>query len=109
MVSLLYAAGAFYLLWALYIVVMALQRAKRAGTLPLPSLILGFPLIVAGVVLDALVNIFVMTALLWERPKEWLVTARLKRHCGQPTWRGKIATWICHNLLDAFDPDGRHC
>lgn len=37
MVSLLYAAGAFYLLWALYIVVMALQRARRAGVLSTPA------------------------------------------------------------------------
>lgn len=98
-----------YLLWGLYIIVMALQRAKRAGTLPLASLVLGTPLIIAGVILDALVNIVVMTIVLLDRPREWLVTARLKRHCGQPTWRGKVSKWICHNLLDAFDPDGKHC
>ena len=109
MVSLLYAAGAFYLLWALYIVVMALQRARRAGVLSTPALVMGSPLLVCGVVLDALVNATLMTALLLEWPREWLVTARLKRHCGQPTWRGAIARWMCQNLLDTFDPDGRHC
>lgn len=101
--------AAFYALWALYIVVMALQRAKRAGTLSTTALVMGAPLIVCGLVLDALVNIILMTVLLLEWPKEWLVTARLKRHCGQPTWRGAIARWMCQNLLDTFDPDGRHC
>lgn len=107
--SLLTPFIAFYALWALYIVVMALQRARLAGTLSKAALVLGAPMIVAGIVLDALVNIFIMTVLLMELPKEWLVTARLKRHCGQSGWRGNISRWICHKLLDAFDPDGRHC
>lgn len=104
-----YAFGAFYLLWALYIVVMALQRARRAGTLSKAALALGAPLIVAGVLLDIAVNLLLMTVLMLEWPREWLVTARLKRHCGQPTWRGAVAGWMCHHLLDTFDPDGRHC
>lgn len=104
-----YVFGAAYLLWALYIIVMALQRARRDGTLSMPALILGAPLIVAGVALDAILNLTIMSAVMLERPKEWLVTARLKRHCGQPTWRGAIARWMCQNLLDTFDPDGRHC
>lgn len=109
MVGMLYAFGASYLLWALYIIVMSLQRARRDGTLSMPALILGAPLIVAGVALDAILNLTIMSAVMLERPKEWLVTARLKRHCGQPTWRGAIARWMCQNLLDTFDPDGRHC
>jgi len=104
-----YVFGAAYLLWALYIIVMSLQRARRDGTLSMPALILGAPLIVAGVALDAILNLTIMSAVMLERPKEWLVTARLKRHCGQPTWRGAIARWMCQNLLDTFDPDGRHC
>ncbi len=39
MVGMLYAAGAFYLLWALYIVAMALQRARRAGVLTTTALV----------------------------------------------------------------------
>lgn len=109
MVGMLYAAGAFYLLWALYIVAMALQRARRAGVLTTTALVMGSPLIVCGVLLDALVNATLMTALLLEWPREWLVTTRLKRHCGADTWRGAVARWVCHKLLDAFDPDGRHC
>lgn len=103
------ALAALYGLWALYIIVMALQRARRAGTLSRAAFALGAPLIVAGVLLDVLVNMVLMTALLLEWPREWLVTARLKRHCGADTWRGAVARWVCHKLLDAFDPDGRHC
>lgn len=107
--ALLFPVAAFYLLWALYIIVMSLQRARRDGTLSMPALILGAPLIVAGVVLDAIVNLTVMSVLMLELPREWLVTARLKRHCGMGTRRGSIARWMCQNLLDTFDPDGRHC
>lgn len=109
MMALLYPVAVLYLLWALYVIVMALQRARRAGTLSPVALALGLPLIAAGVALDALVNITVMSVLLLERPREWLVTARLKRHIGAGGWRASVCAWLCHHLLDAFDPDGRHC
>jgi len=42
-------------------------------------------------------------------PREWLVTDRLTRLHDRSDWRGRLARWICINLLDYFDPSGRHC
>jgi len=47
-----------------------------------------------------------------ELPREFTVTHRLRRYMTFPmrrTWRGAAAVWVCHNLLDIFDPDGKHC
>ena len=109
MMAILYALAAVYALWCHYVTVMALKRAKDAGTLSTAALVLGAPIAVTGIVLDALINIVVCTVILMEFPREWMVTSRLSRHKRAGGWRGVIAAWICENLLDAFDPDGCHC
>jgi len=61
-----------------------------------------------GYLLDILVNVFVMTFVMFELPKEFTVTARLKRHKNQSTgWRLSVAKWF-EPLLDPFDPSGDH-
>lgn len=106
----LYLISAVYLLWFFYLAVMNLARARDNGTLTKPALILGTPLFIIGYALDIAVNILVMTILFLELPKEWTVTGRVKRHIYHGSgWREKVAGWFCHNLLNAFDPDGKHC
>jgi len=39
---------------------------------------------------------------------EWTFTARLKRHRKAGGWRGKVATWICKEMLNPFTVGG-HC
>ena len=97
-----------------YLAVMSLYQAMREGKVDKGTMTykVFFALWVApGLALDYLVNLTLGTALFQELPqRRWeLVTHRLKRHCGQDTWRGKMATWICHKMLDKFDPRGRHC
>lgn len=100
-----YSALSLYVLCIFYLAVMNLSRAKQAGTLTKTALVLGLPIFLIGYGIDILVNIFVMTPLFIELPKEWTVTGRLKRHLYQSTgWREKIAAWFCSNLLNAFDP-----
>lgn len=106
---LLGALCAFYLLWVAYLAVMNLKRAAQARTIGTTAWLLGLPLVVVAYVLDVVVNWAVMTLALLEWPREWTVTARLKRHCGTATWRGAVARFVCHQLLDTFDPSGRHC
>jgi hypothetical protein len=99
-----------YATWFFYLAAMNLIRAKDAGTLSLPSKILGWPIVVVGITIDMLVNLIIMTVLLLEIPKEWLVTARLSRHIKDSTgFRKAIAVFICTKLLDTFDPSGTHC
>ncbi|MET3132224.1 hypothetical protein AAKU55_002494 [Oxalobacteraceae bacterium GrIS 1.11] len=105
-----YAFLALYALWLLYLAVMNLQRARDAGTLSRPARCLGLPLLYCGLLVDFLVNVLVLTVLLLEWPREWLVTARLSRHIKDaPGWRRSVSAWICSNLLDSFDPSGCHC
>lgn len=108
-IIILVAAAAVYALWAHYVLIMALWRAKREGTLAPVAKVLGYPPLLVGVILDVLCNIVVCTVLLLELPREWLVTDRLKRHKARGGWRGRISSWVCTHLLDAFDPSGCHC
>lgn len=101
-----------YVLWVFYLAVMNLKRARDAGTLTRNALYLGYPVLLIGYGIDVLVNLTVCTILFLEIPKEWTVTGRLKRHLyhSEPgSWREVIAAWFCANLLNSFDPDGRHC
>lgn len=107
----LYLVGSIYVLWLFYLAVMNLAKAKESGTLSKTALYLGFPIFIVGYALDIFVNVFVMSFLFLEVPKEWTVTGRLKRHIyfSPGGWREALASWFCHNLLNSFDPNGRHC
>jgi hypothetical protein len=98
----------FYVLWVLFLAVMNLSRAKKAGTLSKPALILGTPVLFVGYLLDFLLNVFVMTIVLAEMPDELTVSARLKRHRKESTgWRLAVVHWF-EPLLDPYDPSGDH-
>ena len=99
---------AIWLLWVFYLAVMNLKRAKDAGQLSKTALVLGAPVLWIGYLLDAFVNITLMTIVLLEFPKEILVTDRLIRHSKATSgWRLKVVYWF-QPLLDPFDPSGRH-
>lgn len=106
----LYAIASLYLLWVMYLAVMSLGRARNAGTLSRTALILGYPLFIFGSVFNILCNWILLTIIFLELPKETMFTSRVTRHClGGSGWRKRIACWICHDLLDTFDPNGVHC
>lgn len=97
-----------YALWIFYLAVMSLKRAKNAGLLSKTAKVFGYPVIFLGITLDAFVNVFVLTILMLELPREMLVTTRLKRHnrTGKG-WRQRFAKWF-EPLLDPYDPSGDH-
>lgn len=104
----LYAILGVWLLWVFYLAVMNLKRARDAGTLSKTAWALGLPVLAIGLLLDLLINLLVMSLVLWEIPREATVTARLKRHHRQSTgWRRLVSDWF-EPLLDPFDPDGDH-
>jgi hypothetical protein len=106
----LYAVSSLYLLWVMYLAVMSLARARDAGTLSRTALILGYPLFIVGVAFNIAVNWIVLSVVFLELPRETMFTSRVTRHClGGKGWRKRIACWICHDLLDAFDPNRAHC
>ena len=97
-----------YVLWIFFLAVMNLKRAKQAGQLSSTARFLGTPVLIVGYLLDAFVNIFVMTLLMLELPEELTVTARLKRHINYTSgFRHRFALWF-QPLLDPYDPSGKH-
>lgn len=99
-----------YLTWLFFLAIMNLSRAKRAGKLTRTALVLGYPLLAIGYALDIFLNLFVFSLITLDLPRELLTTTHLKRLVrGGLGWRCKVAFWFCHNLLDTFDPSGKHC
>lgn len=99
---------AFYILWVLFLAVMNLARAKRAGKLTKTAQALGTPILLLGFALDFAINLVVMTVVLVELPRELTVSERLERHNRESTgWRKAVAAWF-EPILDPFDPDGDH-
>jgi hypothetical protein len=106
----LYAFASVYVLWIFYVAVMGLKRAQNAGTLSRPTLYLGYPVLLIGYALDVFVQIVVASVIFLDPPRDWTLTGRLKRYIAGPEgWRETLAIWVCSHLLNAFDPDGRHC
>ena len=101
--------ASFYILWFMYMAIMNLKRAKENGTLSKLAFTLGIPWLILGYLLDVLFNWVFGTVLFLELPKSGVFTSRLKRHYKKQNWRGKLARFLCTNLLDAFDPSGKHC
>lgn len=99
----------FYVLWVFYLAVMNLKRVKDTGyQFKKHVLILAYPVLFLGLILDIVINLVFMTIIFLEFPRELLVTSRLKRHNNLGGWRGKIARNFFEPLLDPFDPSGNH-
>lgn len=110
MSALLGSVGLIYATWIFYLAVMTLIRARNDGTLPLVARWMAYPVVAVGLVLDFALHATLGTLLFAEPPREWLLTQRLSRLIRTDMgWRGDFAAWVCVNLLDAFDPGGRHC
>lgn len=87
---------------------MNLKRVHDKQGLPKWVFILGLPMLKTGLVLDFLLNVFVMSVVLLELPREMTVSRRLKRHNRAGGWRAKIVKKVFEPLLDPFDPSGDH-
>lgn len=102
-----------YALWLFYLAAMNLIRVWRLGTMSLVAKALGAPIMLAAVVIDWLANWTVFSLLCWQWPAAWkeLVTGRLKRYKDNPAesaYRKRISAWFASELLDQFDPTGKH-
>lgn len=101
--------ASFYILWLFYLAAMNLKRAKDNNTISNPALYLGYPAVILAYLLDVAFNWVFGTVMFLELPREGVLTHRLKRHYKKDNWRGRLARYICSNLLDAFDPSSKHC
>lgn len=99
---------ATYALYVFYAAVMNIKRVRDMGKLTLVGKVFGYPTLFIGLVLDLFVNLFVMTLLLLELPRELTVTARLKRHNTPAAgWRRSVVRFF-EPVLDPLDPSGNH-
>ena len=104
----LLALATTYGLYVFYCAVMNIKRVRDAGKLTPVGMAFGYPTLAIGLVLDLLVNTFVMTLIMAELPRELTVTSRLKRHHASSTgWRLAVVKFF-EPVLDPLDPSGDH-
>lgn len=96
-----------YALFIFYAATMNIKRVRDMGKLTKLGMAFGYPTLVIGLVLDLLVNVFVMSIVLLEIPREWTVTSRLKRHQSSTGWRLGVVKFF-EPVLDPLDPSGDH-
>ena len=95
----------FILLFVEYALIFSMYHQKKLRWL---AKIAAIPFVIQ----DAVVNIFVLTPLFLEWPKEWLVTARLHRwKINTPVGkRQKIRGWFAWKVCDQLNKyDPNHC
>lgn len=93
--------------WLLYVAIMHLRVVRDREGLTLPQKIMGYPLLIIGLICDTLLNWIVVSVLLLELPREALTTARFRRWYRDTSWRGKQVRWWCRHFLEPFDAG--HC
>lgn len=96
-----------YILWIFYLAVMNLSQAKNKGTLSKVAKFFGTPVLFIGLLVDLLCNILLSVVFL-DIPRELTVTARLKRYSKGSGWRKSAALRLADDMLDDFDPSGKH-
>ena len=95
-------AASVMTMWLLYIVGVQYKRGGIWNAV--------LPITVAALVLDVACNytLFALLTLDWPRAKEYTFSARLRRLIHYDDWRGTLARGVAANMLDPFDPTGRH-
>lgn len=68
------------------------------------------PVTLLALLLDAVLNYSYFAVLMWDwpRPGEHTFSTRLRRLQLDAGWRGRLARFIAHRLLDPLDPSGKH-
>jgi hypothetical protein len=111
---LLIAAGLYLFMvecWFSYIAVMTLKKMRDSGELAnlgrfaKVSAYAGLGL---ALVKDAIL-VLIFSIILWTIPREFTLTAMLKRLKAGGGRRGAAAAWLCDRLLNQFDLSGPHC
>lgn len=98
-----------FALWFYYVMVMGMKAARNAGRIPLQMKRLCGVVALVGLIFDVAYNISIATVLFVDFPREATLTGRLIRYKKSGGWRGRIADYICSQLLDPFAPNGCHC
>jgi hypothetical protein len=111
-IAILSPIAVMYILWIFYLAIMNLKSAKDAGTMTKVAYSLALPMLVAGYILDIVVNVTIGTLLFLDFPhyKRLTLSARMSYlyEPGSTAWRSKLSEWFARNLLNNYDPSGQH-
>ena len=106
----LYGLLLAYTTWVLFVAIVSLRAARKAGRLTKPMIPFSYLTLAIGLPMDAVLNLFASIPFL-ELPqyqrREILFTSRLKRLVKEGGWRATQAHFWCRNFLEPIDP--RHC
>ena len=109
----LYLAIAYFTLVIFYtLYIAAINLLYDWPTLPLWVKVASAPILIVMVLLDFTMQCTFFTIFFFDLPRELLVTRRLERYRTAAyvnTWRQKVATSICTQALNPFDPTRHHC
>jgi len=94
-----------YVLWVMFLAVMALRWTWRE--LPGITRALAVPAVIIAELLDVGFNLAATIPFL-DWPREATFSQRMGRYKRESGLRSKIARWVCANLLDPFEVGG-HC
>lgn len=112
MTAALWAAAIWLLLlwtWVFYVAVMGFKD-KLAVMSPVARFHAYAALFLFGYPLDVIANVIVSALAFQRLPKHWLLTGTLKYWiAADDERRAKWAGYLCRDLLNPFDPSGRHC
>lgn len=76
---LIIAYGLVSATWLLYVAIMHLRIVRDREGLTVPQKVMGYPLLITGLVFDTILNWVVVSVLLLSPPREFLTTARFKK------------------------------
>ena len=105
------SAALFIATFIFFLAIIKLQEANDSGLLDSVHLTvrwLAYTILLAGLILDTLLNWVFLTVTFLEFPKELLCTSRVVRHKYRSQgWRHAQSLWWCRNWLSPFD--NGHC
>lgn len=105
MIAALTVLALAYVLWVLFLCVMALKHAWPRLT-PFTRAC-AIPAVVVAILLDIVFNVLA-TVPFFDPPAEWTFSQRMGRYKGETGRRAAVARWVCSTLLDPFEIGG-HC
>lgn len=92
--------------WIYYVAIIHLKEVR--DTLNMPSKFMAYLGLAVGFPLDVFLNL-IFSILVLDLPREVTLTRHLSRLKKTNGWRGKVAMWICGELLDPYAQGGKHC
>lgn len=119
-----------YALWPMYVFTMAILRAHEEKQVSVVAWILAAPIVFTALVWDIVLNFTILAILTLDFPEmrigvrwisfwklkvpvayvsgEWTFSQRLNRLVLSDNWRCSVARWVAVQLLDPYDPSGKH-